>query len=125
MHLRDVVEEQTLRRVADAWREFASGRWAGFAYANHIDVANLRAGRQEVWLPFAAPFNSTALLRAPMIVDLLADVFGTPEFVLAYVTVIVAKPGLALTQPMHSDVASTNYHVPKRAFSDMRTSARE
>lgn len=116
VHLEGSIPEAAITAAAKAWEGFrAAGTWAGVPFA-HVSEHLLRGGRQEVWMPFAPPFNATELIASSEILKIVAAYFDGASPLIDHVTVMNSEVGGSRTnQRLHSDVGeprfALNVHV--------------
>ena len=89
---------------------------AAYADLPELVTADLRDGRREQLLPFAAPFNDDALLHGELWTSVAAEYLGATALDLDAVTVVLAPEGSA-AQELHRDVtvgptAVLSVHIP-------------
>ena len=81
VHMRGVFETPLITRIQKAWAKFRKeSQYGGVKLkdlSNTSNLARLGPGREEVWLPFASPFNDTQLLQAPALLRLVEAYFNT------------------------------------------------
>lgn len=123
VHLHDVFPLTLLAELAEAARKLRANEFGDTLLSDMLSAHNLRAERQEIWLPFEAPFNDHRLLQAPALLHLINEYFNSHSAdrasratVLAHVNLIVSKQGVADAQALHSDVDHAgrhlNVHIP-------------
>lgn len=72
VHMTDAIAEDILTELAAAFRElYQEKTFQGISLASLMDSDHLRAGREEIWLPFVAPFSKQEFLRPPRLWQLI------------------------------------------------------
>ena len=112
VHLNNVFPTSLLRELAEAAKKLRSGTFSNTLLGDMLSANNLRAEREEIWLPFQPPFSNHQLLQAPALLHLIEKYFDSHSAasdraarstVLAHVNLIVSKQGVAEAQALHSD----------------------
>ena len=111
VHLRDVFPVKLLNDLAAAVAQLRQqGSFGGIDLSHLDDIGALRAGREQIWLPFMPPFSSHELLMALPLQKLIKAYFdehsgqaGGRRTVLQHATSIVAKATVAKDQELHTD----------------------
>eukprot|EP00419_Tripos_fusus_P055839 CAMPEP_0172801934 /NCGR_PEP_ID=MMETSP1075-20121228/3552_1 /TAXON_ID=2916 /ORGANISM="Ceratium fusus, Strain PA161109" /LENGTH=390 /DNA_ID=CAMNT_0013640113 /DNA_START=83 /DNA_END=1251 /DNA_ORIENTATION=- len=108
VHLnKGLVSSELLSMVSTAAEKLARDSKNAF----RMDQARLRAGRQELWPPFAWPFNSSEVLQpAPSLAYLLRKYLGD-HAVMDHATILIAPASATVAQAMHSDVPQSRLHL--------------
>jgi len=112
VHLHNLFPVLLLKEMSEAVEQLRGGQYASMGYDDLHDVATLRGGRVEIWLPHVAPFNDETLIQTPLR-HLIDGYFGGSGglSVLQYATTIISKHGVTEDQELHSDVPQRGRHL--------------
>ena len=63
VHLRNAVPSSLIKEAGTAMEQLRQGGFEGNELKDFLSVGTLRAGREEIWLPFVRPFAEAELLE--------------------------------------------------------------
>lgn len=111
----EAADPGLLDEISAAYQAVRRGK-VGPGAASMMDLRQppLRSGREEVWLPFEAPFDRfTEFLATPAVAAAVASFFGTHGAAVVDHVNVVNAPGQGKTgrQELHSDYGSPGEHL--------------